>query len=207
LSSLPVEEILTTNYEFALEQPIMGNSDDFKNKGVVAEQRYSLFRQFEVSGKRYWHIHGDAKHPSSIALGYEQYSGYLQNMRNYMVSGTKDTYKSVSLESLLKRLKNNDYSTISWMDLFFSHDVHILGLGLDFVEIHLWWLLTYRARVLNGHKLPRRNRVYYYYPKSREAIDKTKHRFLRAYGVTLRGVDDSGGKKDYYSKVIKTIEK
>lgn len=207
LAHLPVDEILTTNYEFTLEKPVINKASRLKNSGAVSEQKYSLFRQFEFTGKRFWHIHGDANHPQSIALGYEQYSGYLQNMRNYMVSGTKDTYKSIRLESLIKRLKARDHSIYSWIDLFFSHDIHILGLGLDFVEIHLWWLLTYRARALNGHKLPRRNRIYYYYPTSREKTDKTKHRFLRAYGVTLRGVDDNNGKNHYYINVIEKIEK
>ncbi len=37
-------------------------------------------------------------------------------------------------------------SGASWVDLFFTTDVHILGLGLGVVEMHLWWVLTYRAR-------------------------------------------------------------
>jgi len=206
LACLPVTEILTTNYEFTLEESVVNEPSSLKNTGAVSEQKYSLFRHFKFNEKRFWHIHGDANHPQSIALGYEQYSGYLQNMRNYMVSGTKDTYKSIRLESLIKRLKTRDHSTYSWIDLFFSHDIHILGLGLDFVEIHLWWLLTYRARVLNGHKLPRRNKIFYYSPTSREEKDKIKHRFLRAYGVTIREVDDSSGKDNYYSNVISKID-
>ncbi|WP_269845124.1 SIR2 family protein [Geothermobacter hydrogeniphilus] len=198
--------MLTTNYEFTLEKPALNKSVNLKNSGAVSEQKYSLFRQFEISGKRFWHIHGDANHPQSIALGYEQYSGYLQNMRNYMVSGTKDNYKSIKLEALIKRLKRGDYSITSWIDLFFSHDIHILGLGLDFVEIHLWWLLTYRARVLNGHKLSRRNKIYYYYPRSREKDDKTKLRFLKAYGVVLRDFDDTLGRESYYNQILKKLE-
>ncbi len=119
-----------------------------------------------------------------------------------MVAGTRDTYKSLKLDSLLKRLKNGENFTTSWVDLFFSHDIHIVGLGLDFIEIHLWWLLTYRSRVLNGHKLPRKNKIYYYYPNSREVLDQTKLRFLKAYGITTRKFDDNGGRKVYYSQVL-----
>ena len=31
------------------------------------------------------------------------------------------------------------------MNLFFTHDIYIVGLQLDTNEIDLWWLLTYRA--------------------------------------------------------------
>ena len=31
------------------------------------------------------------------------------------------------------------------MNLFFTHDIYIVGLRLDTNEIDLWWLLTYRA--------------------------------------------------------------
>jgi len=35
----------------------------------------------------------------------------------------------------------------SWIDLFFTHDIYFIGLGLDFVEQDIWWLLNYRANV------------------------------------------------------------
>ena len=41
----------------------------------------------------------------SITLEYENHSGYLQYMRNYLVAGTKDTYKKKTSKALLKELK------------------------------------------------------------------------------------------------------
>jgi hypothetical protein len=35
----------------------------------------------------------------------------------------------------------------SWLDVFFRDDIHIVGLGLDYTEIDLWWALTYKARL------------------------------------------------------------
>ena len=207
LIDLGTKEVLTTNYEFTLEQSRSGVAEKLDNKGIVSERRYSLFRHYTCNGSRFWHIHGDATHPASIALGYEHYSGYLQNMRNYIVTGTGESYRKVRLEPLVKRLKRGDIEPNSWLDLIFSHDVHIVGLGLDFVEIHLWWLLTYRARAMNGSKLLPSNNIHYYYPKSREEQDRTKLRFLRANNVNLHPTDDkSGDRRSYYHKVAKRIK-
>jgi len=208
LVGLGPTEVLTTNYEFTLEQSRAGVEARLDNEGIVGERRYSLFRHYNCNGSRFWHIHGDAAHPASITLGYEHYSGYLQNMRNYIVTGTGETYRKVRFDPLVKRLKRGEKESNSWLDLFFSHDVHIVGLGLDFVEIHLWWLLTYRARAMNGSKLLQRNNIHYYYPTSREEMDKTKLRFLRANNVDLHPTDDKNGdRRSYYHKVVKRIKK
>ncbi len=151
-AALPVKDILTTNYEFTLEQGLSIDSLSVSNVGIIQEQRYSLFRKTTNQGKSFWHIHGDAQRPSSMALGYEHYAGYLQHMRNYVADGV--SYEKASFEALTKRLKQStDLEHSSWIDFFFTHDVHIVGLGLDFVEIHLWWLLTYRARASIRRKI------------------------------------------------------
>lgn len=168
LTNLGIKEILTTNYEFSLEKSVNDSFTQFVNNGIVAETKYSIFRNTTLDGLRFWHIHGDAQSSGTIALGYEHYSGYLQNMRNYVVSGSRDSYKNVKFEPLVKRLRNKlDENYKSWLDIFFTNDVHIIGLGLEFVEIHLWWLLTYRARAKNISKLLSRNKIYYYYPQYR----------------------------------------
>lgn len=205
---LGVNEVLTTNYEHTLEESKSSPAVEVSNKGVVSERRYSIFRNNEVEDVRFWHIHGDANAPNSIALGYEHYSGYLQNMRSYVVSGTKDAYKRIKLKSLRKRLEDGGVDEIrSWLDVFFTHDLHIVGLGLDFVEIHLWWLLTYRARLQNGKDSIVRNSLYYHYPRQREVSDKTKLRFLRSNSVQLQATDcPHGDKSRYYKNVIQKIK-
>lgn len=220
LLDLQIGEILTTNYEFALERAASASTEGkdsikpanganpMENKSAVAERRYSIFRNYKANGIRFWHIHGDCNHPNSIALGYEHYSGYLQTMRNYVVSGTGKSYKKVKLRPLTKRIRASRRPEIrSWLDVFFTHDVHIVGLGLDFVEIHLWWLLTFRARAQNSGKLLAQNKVFYYYPKQREQVDKTKLRFLSANSVRLVACDHPNGKKlDYYQAVLREMK-
>lgn len=208
LLQVGISEVLTTNYEYTLEQSISPSQFEARNMGVVTETRYSLFRNVEVNEIRFWHIHGDASTPNSIALGYEHYSGYLQNMRNYVVSGTRDSYKSVKLKPLFKRLRKGAIDELkSWLDVFFTHDVHIVGLGLDFVEIHLWWLLTYRARLGNGRSIPVQNKIIYYYPTQREELDRTKLRFLKANNVLVQACNrPDNDKRVYYKNVIRKIK-
>lgn len=208
LLNIRINEVLTTNYEFTLEQSILATRVDSKNRGVVAETRYSIFRNIQAEKLRFWHIHGDAHAPNSIALGYEHYSGYLQSMRNYVVTGTGDAYKNTRLPPLSKRLRKGSIEELkSWLDVFFTHDVHIVGLGLDFVEIHLWWLLTFRARLGYGRKWLPQNKLFYYYPTQREDLDKTKLRFLRSNNVSIQACDrPSSDKRVYYKNVIRKIK-
>lgn len=207
--NLGIREILTTNYEFTLEMSISGQQSAFKNQGKVTETRYSIFRNIQSGKSRFWHIHGDAHNPNSIALGYEHYAGYLQNMRNYVVTGTGDSYKNIHLDSITTKLrKSKNVEILSWLDVFFTHDIHIVGLGLDFVEIHLWWLLIYRARSGNSRKLFSTNKVFYYYPVQREDLDKAKLRFLRANNVIVLPCDRPNRDKTiYYKNVIRKIKK
>lgn len=153
IRELPVSHVITTNYEFTLE----GITPEI-NTGVVKETTYSIFRRYEVEEKTYWHIHGDCNYPISINLGYEHYCAQLQGMRNYVVSGTNYKSNDVIKTPLLHRLKDgNELDNQSWLDIFFTKNIYILGLSLDYIESDLWWLLTYRARIklTNKRNIPR----------------------------------------------------
>src|SRR5690606_14583065 len=99
IRELSTDNILTTNYEFSLEGGIPK-----VNTSLVKETAYSVFRQYEVNSKKYWHIHGDCNVPASINLGYEHYCGQLQKMRDYVVNGPNYTSKRIHKESLIRRL-------------------------------------------------------------------------------------------------------
>ena len=82
--------ILTTNYDYALEKAISPPSEHFDTK--TRETRYSLKRKTEIGDSEIWHIHGEAEKPNSICLGYDHYSGYLQNIRAYLVPERKPRF-------------------------------------------------------------------------------------------------------------------
>ena len=137
--------ILTTNYDYTLENSV-GGLNKAKITSEIKETRYSLFRRKEINGVNIWHIHGELgrrRASETIMLGQEQYGGYMQHMRNYIISG-RDELKSVRyrMENGDKKIKDIK----SWVDLFFSKDIYIYGFGLDFSEYPLWWLLSFRHR-------------------------------------------------------------
>lgn len=203
IRATPTANIITTNYEFSLE-----GSPDIVNSSLIKETTYSVFRKHDSADKTYWHIHGDCNNPTSINLGYEHYCGQLQKMRDYVVNGTNYTSETVYKEPLIKRLSQQKKLNLqSWIDLFFTTDIHILGLSLDFVEIDIWWLLTYRAR----NKFYRKsnfisNKLLYYTTKKWYNISKDKMQLLQANDVEIIVIDESN-KTKYYKKVLETINK
>lgn len=131
-----VDCILTTNYDYMLEKAFTGELEPQPDNQDKSETKYSLYRFEEHMGKTFYHIHGEADRPNSLCLGYEHYAAYLSKMREYLKAPPGVSEKI----SGINRSKKH-----SWVDLFFTHDVYIVGLTLKTNEIDLWWLLTYRA--------------------------------------------------------------
>lgn len=203
---LGVKDILTTNYDLSLEYAKQSDIKKVINAGVIPEQKYSIFRKHAIEDTNFWHIHGSSTVHKSITLGYEHYSGYLQYMRNYIVSGTKDTYRRKTFKPLLKRIKEEQVENESWLDLFFIKDIHIFGLSLDFVESDLWWLLTYREKIKCGMKYPINNTIYYYMPDEFLHGSQAKTDMLESLGVKVISVHGySLSKQFYYENVIARI--
>lgn len=200
------QHIITTNYDFMLE-PEMGKKE---NKGIVDEKKYSVFRHFENDYRKVWHIHGDCHNPASINLGFEHYGGQLQQIRNYVVTGTHYKTETKIKHPLIKRINDSDFKVIhSWIDLFFTSDVYIVGLSLDFIEIDLWWLLTYIARQKFHRRKPFKQSITYFAPAELDASNKEKFELFKAIGIKIENrYSNRAGKdwKGYYSKVLDRID-
>ncbi len=207
--STGLQNILTTNYDLTIEDILTSNPKGLKNNGLVKESLYSIFRHYEVGQQKIWHIHGDANYSNSITLGYEHYSGYLQQMRNYVVTGTVNTYKNVKLDSLVGRLKKDKINDNhhSWLDFFFTKDVYIIGLTLDFIEIHLWWLLTFRQRAKLTKEMNLSNKIIYFYPNYIEENIKNKIQLLKSIDIIPVSVRYNENRKvDFYKEIILKIK-
>ena len=206
IMGLELKNILTTNYEYTLEMATgLKSKGALTNSGVVRETLYSLFRCIQVEQARVWHIHGEQRAAHSIALGYEHYGGYLQRMRDYVVTGTGNSYKR-SFDSLEKRLKKGVIGFDSWIDFFFLQDINIIGLSLDFVEMHLWWLLTYRARRKYLRRVPIKNQITYFYPDCLESKIRSRLELLRASDVIVDRVPcKSNDWRSYYHRILDKI--
>lgn len=169
ITNLECQNIMTTNYDLAFENSIIQKtgSTQLRNAGIIKEQRYNVFRHHILGSKKIWHIHGDITVPNSITLGYEHYSGHLQGMRNYTITGSHYKKEDYDQKPLTSRLKKKTITTeYSWIDNFFLRDIYIIGLTLDFMEIDLWWLLTSRERnkFLKKSEISINNNITYYLP-------------------------------------------
>lgn len=196
-------DIITTNYEYTLQ----GNqstklNDSLKNQGIIKESKYSIFRHNKFNNSNVWHIHGECNVPGSITLGYEHYGGQLQQMRNYVVSGTHYTKKK-NQKSFSSRLKTGEIFFESWIDLFFTKDIHIIGLAMDFVETDIWWLLTYRARLMKSRKGEISNRIFYYIPQ--KYLESSKHRIELIKSININLVVKDNENFEYYKEVLQSI--
>lgn len=207
LLKIPCTHYITTNYELILEN--IGGTAIYSP--LIEETRYSVFRKHESKGKFFWHVHGDVAHPNSINLGFEHYSGQLQQIRNYTVSGTSyksfdDETKKPFITRYKESLKNNGKppETLSWIDLYFTHDIHIMGSRFDYSEIDLWWLLTYRAKQFHQKKLNKRNEIYFYLNKKYELVSKFKIELMKSLEV-FPVIIDIDNDEEYYKEVIKMI--
>ncbi len=201
---LECQDFITTNYDYVLQKVLLENDSTsaLQNKGLIQETKYSVFRHNILENKKFWHVHGEINYPYSITLGFEHYGGQLQQFRNYTVSGTNYSNDKKNRKSLHRRLKENDLSEDSWIDLIFKDEVHIMGLKLGFEETDLWWLLTNRARFQNEKKYNKKNKIIYYSPEKYR--NNSKESIMNANDIDTIFIKEEG--VNFYKEVIKRIK-
>lgn len=174
-NELPVNHILTTNYDYMLEYSYSAVWTSYQLQKDAAETKYSIYRQANIGQKRFYHIHGESRYPTTLCLGYEHYAGYLSKMREYLKAAPNIPQKINKVQLPEKE---------SWLNLFFTHDIYIVGLTLDSCEIDLWWLLTYRAYLYysndSGLRSLMKNKITIFYTdcnrnKARENLFRNLH--------------------------------
>jgi len=103
-------------------------------------------------------------------------------------------------------MKKGKVENNSWLDLFFQRDVHIIGLTLKFVELDLWWLITYRARRVLDRKFGIENRITYYYPGIYEDSMRSELEMFKANEISVKVVGKDHN-EFYYSQVLDQIQR
>ena len=202
------EHILTTNYDHCIENALGNIHNPHRSgDGAIVEAKYSIFRKTDLINRSVWHIHGDADKRDSICIGYDHYAGYLQRMRGYVVNGTGNLYKT-EFKPLIKRLDMARTEPLSWLDFFFTRDIHIVGLAMHFMEIHLWWLLAYRARFFSKSGTIKANHIYYYHPTAFEEDNRNRYNLMMHYGINIVSVKgEKDPDEDYYKRVLEKIQR
>lgn len=203
-----VTHLVTTNYDEVMRHTLESLGYKMTNH-VQVENTYSLRRcttlSDEKTEKKIWNIHGEIASPKTIMLGLNQYCGSVGRISEYL-SG-KYTYSVKKQEQVLpsiqSRLRDGIADPFSWIDLFFISDIFILGFGLLYEEIDLWWILTRRKRLIRqGAYL--HNHVYYC-----GTVPPGKRQLLSAMDVEVIEPNNMQKEysKQYYHSLLALIEK
>lgn len=194
---IPLDNILTTNYDYMLERAFYGKSQPEPKAKDASETKYSIYRFAKYAEKSFYHIHGEANYKDSLCLGYEHYAAYLAKMREYL--------KAKPVVS--QRISGNELpEKSSWIDLFFTHDIYVVGLRLDTNEIDLWWLLTYRAYLYysndSGLKDIMKNRIKIFLTHD----DKNQQELFNHLHVETEFIDPCGNYDLAYREIANHIK-
>lgn len=167
LCELKIDTYLTTNYDHTFDEALkrIGYVQNLE-EGNNQEKLYNIrrLRVFEkgTDTKKVYPRHGDIKNPKSIVIGYNHYCGTLGKLDAYLKGRTKlkDSDESPS-PKMEDRLVSDNIKIERWIDYFFFSNVYIIGFGLDFSEIDIWWILDRRKRlIMQGY--PIKNRIAFY---------------------------------------------
>lgn len=201
LASMPFENYITTNYDYAFEEAIKIPAIPLSNEDVYSLRRKRAYQT--NSGQKYlWNIHGEIDHPKSIMLGLDHYCGSVSKLDSYIKGSYKHKVDGVSksVTDMRHKLETNEYCYTSWIDLFFSTDVHIIGFSLDYSETDIWWLLNKRARFSTEELV--KNRVYFYGSN----INSEMKELLKAFHVEVKEFVVTGDDyKDMYQSMIQSM--
>ena len=219
LLHLPADVILTTNYTYELEAAAC---PDFKVRrrsrcryrhiaAARSADYLSLCRYMQVPfdtasddpgksasniDRQIWHIHGEAALPSSMVLGHYYYGMQLAAIQGYLPV-MRGCYNAM-------HFKRTSYVPQSWVDYFTYGNIYIIGQGLNFSEMDLWWLINYKK--ING----RSGSITWFEPNldHHDRHDRHMRKLLaEVYGVNVltEKVDSDAEYIEYYRRTITAI--
>lgn len=187
-----IHNIITTNYDEGLEVILEDiccyekvNVNDLIPEKIYSIRTYKKFVNHETGHEvKLWKIHGDMERTKSIILGFDQYCGSLSKLSDY-IKGNYTSKKGPQCNiTMIEKCQTKQFDNLSWAELFFNTNVYIVGLGLDFCEIDIWWLLNKHMRIKKV--VPQiTNDIYYLYNEKYDNQDKKADIFeaLRAFEV------------------------
>lgn len=201
LIDLHPDHIITTNYDRVINISIqetdkytkMRSSDNYQ------EQKYSLRRccQYMLSPKNLtvWNIHGEIDYINSIMLGYDHYCDTIGKIDDYINGKYKYNKRLMQSMSIYNKIETEKLKVLSWIDLFFFSDIHIIGFGMDYSELDLWYVLMKRKMIQVELGMDKVNNRIFYYEKLK---DKDKQELLNLYDVQVIDIDTEPDGTNYY---------
>jgi hypothetical protein len=204
LAHLRADHYLTTNYEHLLNATFVheGHKEliEYEEEDVYSIRRHNEITINRAQAIKIWNIHGSIKKYKSLMLGYDHYCGAIGKIDAYL----KGTYtwehrqKSISTMRIDEKLEYG-FDDTSWIELFFKSNMHIIGFGMSFDELDIWWLLNRRARMMKNQKIE--NSIYFYCTELSEAAKS----LLQSYDVHVVEYPNHTY-KDALEKSFKAIE-
>ncbi len=202
------DTILTTNYTYEIEKAVNPEffckpnaRSKYRNAtkyyhATGTDRRMGLFRYMDASTSdrscQVWHIHGEAAISESMVLGHYYYGRLLSRVQLYTLTFQR-RYRACSRSG-------HAFDPCSWVDYFLLGDIYILGQGLDFSEMDLWWLINCKKR------LGLKGQVYFIEPNMEQKKRQAKKMLLETYGVKIVTADvQKDGYKDYFWEMSKKL--
>ena len=204
LFKLNANNYLTTNYDYGFINSVKDIDENHLIKDHSTENIYSVRRKKIISSNGYepknvWHIHGEISLSPSIMLGLDHYSGSIGKINNYIKGNYEYTLNGSNVRELSigDKFEKESFSGTSWLELFFTSNVHIVGFTLDYSEFDLWWVLNKRARMMRGSRLRQtiNNRIRFYCIE----IEEEKEGLLKSLNVEVIRIPTLKGKDKYFS--------
>lgn len=208
---LGANHIFTTNYSYCIETAFTGR--DFSDPAVCDEHLVCLgenksrekvyrFHTCYVARNRdkaksqvgIWHIHGESSAPKGVVLGADRYG---RNLERIVQTVSKCNYREITSSS-------NQYLYTSWPELFLFGDLYIIGLGYEFCDNDLWWLLRRKQREKYSD-----SHVYFYEFRDKSSI---KQKMLISHGVVIPKIGTKKPERgrdyeNYYKLALEDIKK
>lgn len=194
LAELEADNYITTNYETFLNAPLI-------KKGYKIKKTECSIRNIEahftfVGGEkkiRLWNIHGSFDIEERIMLGLYEYCESVTKLKRMFEQS--------------KGHLNTETDKKSWPYVMLHSNVYILGFGLGYEEIDLWYFLTVRKRLIR-EKILERNKIIYYSINDK-SLDIGKAKLLEALDVVVEPVPFDWSESAYekaYDKIYKRIK-
>lgn len=197
---IDADAILTTNYTYEIEQALNdqfhispGKTSKYRCKTCVDKSKKDLtglyqYMNITVGDKNFpiWHIHGEAAKYDSMIIGHYYYGKLLCSVEKYAAEAIR-RYK-------IAERQQGEFYPRSWVDYILFGDVYIVGSGMDFSEMDLWWLINCKKR--NG-----KGKIYYYEPN----LNFEKKVLMETYGVEHIDLGVKEDYRGYYSRVFQDI--
>ena len=193
--------VLTTNYSYELEKILIPGF--YIKPGVSSKFRLSSIKEIDTKNDfclhQYmeahidplrtlpiWHIHGEAAKPSTMVMGQYFYGKLLAKYR--------DEISVFKRHFAISKKAEREYIPNSWIDYFLMGNIDIVGFGMDFSEVDIWWLICSKKR--NGN--PGSRVTWYELNPSEE-----KRTMAEAYGISV--ISDKGLYKHFYNKIADSV--